>query len=356
MAEPIPVPAGTTDDAVSQAADRVSTRSYGDDAAISGAATWLRAHLRGEPQTPPDRDMREWIDKIVVELSVMSADPQWASLFTAATTVSMATPGGATTGDPTTLPPVGEPSAQVPPTSGAAAPPAQQQPASADGPTQAATGGPEGGEPGDGAFGTIALYDDEEDDGPEIVVRGNRAYFGRLSPGCLTLIALVALVLGAVVVLVVVNSGGTSSSTRGSSSPVASGYTCHGTEFELYNNWTGEAVSNGATSPTISTDGKPYCLVEIATYHWNNGNGTSAGTLTLVGGMGSGAQKLGPYPAEPTAGQAPNVNLVATVPTSPAPVIIDGSYTVEDSEPSTWSQSGGAGFVRIWAIPAVRNS
>lgn len=148
------------------------------------------------------------------------------------------------------------------------------------------------------------------------------------------------------------------SPTASTSAPAVAtaAYSCKGNEVELYNNWTRDAVTNGATSPTISTNGKAYCLVEIATYHWNNGNGTSAGTLALLGRSRSSTRELGPYPAQPTNGKAQNVNLVTTVLTTPTPVIIDGSYTVKDSEPHTWSRdaSGGWGFVRIWAIPAIK--
>jgi hypothetical protein len=46
------------------------------------------------------------------------------------------------------------------------------------------------------------------------------------------------------------------------------------------------------------------------------------------------------------------VNWEEDVPLSP-PTILDGIYTAGDSDPTTWSwsrQSGGKGFVRVWAV------
>jgi hypothetical protein len=120
---------------------------------------------------------------------------------------------------------------------------------------------------------------------------------------------------------------------------------CTGPEIKLFDNWTGNAVVNGGASPTISTGAQTYCRVAIATCHCNGGKGAApAGTLALVGRSG----RLGPYQAQATAGQAANVNRVAMVPTTP--VVINGTDTVQDSPPGTWSRdsNGGAAFVRVW--------
>jgi hypothetical protein len=56
-----------------------------------------------------------------------------------------------------------------------------------------------------------------------------------------------------------------------------------------------------------------------------------------------------------TAGEAPNVNWVASLATT-QPVVIDGNYTVSDSQPATWSQnpqSRGFGFVEVWVAKAT---
>jgi hypothetical protein len=82
MAEPVSIPAGTTEAAISEAAERVNARSWRDETLISPAATWLRAHLHSEPIPADDRNLRVWIDKIVAELQAMSTDPAFASLFT----------------------------------------------------------------------------------------------------------------------------------------------------------------------------------------------------------------------------------------------------------------------------------
>jgi hypothetical protein len=152
------------------------------------------------------------------------------------------------------------------------------------------------------------------------------------------------------------SSSSETTTTAAPPAAAAAGGACTGGEVELYNNWNGTIVANGAASPTISTGGKAYCLVELATYHWNNGQGAlPAGTLALVGGTTGKHRTLGPYKAQATAGQAPNVNWVATIPVGPKPVVIDGTYTLRDSQPGTWSRdkSGGDGFVRVWGVQYV---
>ena len=136
-------------------------------------------------------------------------------------------------------------------------------------------------------------------------------------------------------------------------SPSASGAaTCGGPSIEIVEHFYPDvAHTGGATTPVFSTPpGWQFCLIQLDTYHWNDGAGAPAGgTLSLLDSTGT---TLGTWPATAT----PGTNDVlsgweADVPTT-TPVILDGSYSVEDSDPSTlsWSEaSGGAGFLRVWA-------
>ncbi|MDE3097622.1 MAG: PKD domain-containing protein [Chloroflexota bacterium] len=133
--------------------------------------------------------------------------------------------------------------------------------------------------------------------------------------------------------------------------PVQS-YACTGGQITLFDDSNGGGVSNGATGPTFTTKGQPYCLVSIRTYHWNDGHGAKPGTLGL-----SGSSTVGPLPATGSAGQggAPNVNWQANV-ASGKTVVLRGTYTCQDSDHATWSQdqqSGGKGFCVVVVTRAV---
>ncbi len=142
-----------------------------------------------------------------------------------------------------------------------------------------------------------------------------------------------------------------------------SGWTCSGATVTLLNNTNADAVGNGGGAPTFSTHGKAYCVTLIQTYHWNDGGGSSPGTLGLkrVGTEMTGVpSSLGPYKALASSGQnsAPNVNWYVYPPLS-SPQIIDGTYTCQDSEPGTWSSnktSGQEGFCIVHAVPAVHST
>ena len=98
------------------------------------------------------------------------------------------------------------------------------------------------------------------------------------------------------------------------------------------------AVQNGGSSPTVAFR-KAYYLTEITTYHWNNSKDKAPGTIALRGDDG---KTYGPWKAHLVNG----VYWVA----SPNATVPAGSYTVIDSDPSTWAQnseSGGMGM--CWA-------
>lgn len=168
---------------------------------------------------------------------------------------------------------------------------------------------------------------------------------------------LAAVVVGVVLVLTLRGGGGPSN--KGNSGSVA-GYVCHGHEATLFDNINAQAVSNGASRPTFSTQGKAYCLMYVQTYHWNKGAGSAPGTIGLVRVNGPGAlpSYIGALPAKTTPGSngVANVNWYANISLA-KPVILDGTYSCVDSDPATWSSnsaSGGAGFCLVEASLAVR--
>ncbi|HXY43097.1 MAG TPA: hypothetical protein VEH29_02820 [Acidimicrobiales bacterium] len=154
------------------------------------------------------------------------------------------------------------------------------------------------------------------------------------------------------------HTSGTGSSTTGNSGATA-GYSCSGVEFKLFDNWSPAAVENGGGPSTFSTDGKPYCFIAAATYHWNNGSGAVPGTIALkrLSGPKGVGSSLPPTVAVPSAGQngAQNVNWVVSR-SNPTvnPLILDGTYECWDSDPATWSQSSGAGFCWVEVTSATK--
>jgi hypothetical protein len=101
------------------------------------------------------------------------------------------------------------------------------------------------------------------------------------------------------------------------------------------------AAYNGATPATFTIDQAWYVTV-IHTYHWNDGQGASPGTIGLRAADGT---MYGPWQATGSDGQGgvPNANWTV----NPNIVIPPGDYTVIDSDPGTWAQNGetnGAGM------------
>jgi hypothetical protein len=142
-------------------------------------------------------------------------------------------------------------------------------------------------------------------------------------------------------------------------SEAATTYQCVGSQTTLFSNWNGYAVTNGGTQPSFSTDGQPYCLISISTYHWNGGNGEAPGQIGLL----SEENRLGPWPASGSVGSpseaypegVPDAAWTVTPGSSSQPVIINGTYVCDDSDPASWSQdatSGGQGFCKVVAQQA----
>lgn len=130
-------------------------------------------------------------------------------------------------------------------------------------------------------------------------------------------------------------------------------YRCSGAQTKLFDSSNVYGVVNGAKQPSFSTGGKAYCLASITTYHWNNGQGKKPGTIGLTG-----TTTVGPLPATGSSGQggAPNVNWTVNF-SSAKPVVVNGSYSCNDSDPATWSQnqqSHGTGFCIVYGTPATK--
>jgi hypothetical protein len=113
----------------------------------------------------------------------------------------------------------------------------------------------------------------------------------------------------------------------------------------LFNSYNQCGALNGA-KPTKVKLVRPAHITAIADYHFNNGVAVKPGTIGL---MASNGYVFGPYPAKQQAGTWDWIaNMSITVPA--------GTYSVVDSNPSTWSQnsfSGGQGFVRVFGSLAA---
>jgi len=107
-----------------------------------------------------------------------------------------------------------------------------------------------------------------------------------------------------------------------------------------------DGVSSGPTAPTVLTFHKNWMITFIQTYHWNGGRGTSRpGTIALRDGSG---KVYGPWNASGAPGQGGVPNAYWEV--RPNFALPPGTYTVIDSDPTTWAQnaaSGGRGFIVV---------
>jgi len=113
-------------------------------------------------------------------------------------------------------------------------------------------------------------------------------------------------------------------------------------EEELFSVTSIGGAYNGATEPTTFSISESWLVTEIYTYHWNDAQGKTPGTVGLEAADGT---VYGPWQAtgQPGQGGVPDAYWVV----KPNIVIPPGTYTVIDSDPSTWAQNaetGGAGM------------
>ena len=105
------------------------------------------------------------------------------------------------------------------------------------------------------------------------------------------------------------------------------------------------SVSNNPTRPSTFSLSEPRVLTLLQTYHWNNARGATPGTIGLRDASG---QLYGPWRATGAPGQGGVPNAYWN--TRPNVTLPAGTYTVIDSDPSTWAQNsgtGGSGHIRV---------
>jgi len=118
----------------------------------------------------------------------------------------------------------------------------------------------------------------------------------------------------------------------------------------IFDNGNIGGVSNRPTTETTFSINESYVVTMITTYHWNNGNGATPGTIAL---RGSDNKTYGPWKASGLDGQGGVKNAYWVV--YPSVTIPAGNYTVIDSDPNTWAWndlSSGKGFVQIMGYSA----
>lgn len=112
----------------------------------------------------------------------------------------------------------------------------------------------------------------------------------------------------------------------------------------IYDTWNTGIVDNNPTCSPFFTISEPQMITYIGTYHWNHGKGAPGGTISLRNGDGT---IYGPWEVE-------------TMPTQdqfwiahPNEILPAGFYTIEDSDPATWSQNSESpcGFAKVMGVP-----
>ncbi|OPY52144.1 MAG: hypothetical protein A4E48_01230 [Methanosaeta sp. PtaU1.Bin060] len=117
----------------------------------------------------------------------------------------------------------------------------------------------------------------------------------------------------------------------------------------IYNSWNLGYVDNSPTCSPFFTIDEPQMITYIDTYHWNFGTGAPGGMIGLRNDDGI---LCGPWEVE-TAFDDEDVPKGYWI-AHPNEVIPAGSYTVEDSDPETWSQNSESpcGFTKIEGYPS----
>ncbi len=131
--------------------------------------------------------------------------------------------------------------------------------------------------------------------------------------------------------------------------------------MKMGSTWTNEntdAVTNKPTSPTVITFDSDVEIFSISTYHWNDGQGVPA--PGMIGLKGTDGTTYGPWQATGADGQGGVPNARWTViPDSSGnkkPIFKKGTYTVIDSDESTWSANNNSknqGFCTIEYLSAT---
>lgn len=118
-------------------------------------------------------------------------------------------------------------------------------------------------------------------------------------------------------------------------------------EEMLFTNNNIYGVQSNPTNPTVFTISQPCKITWVSNYHYFN-KGALPGTIAFKHADGT---VYGPWPTEGVEGQGKVANAYWIA--KPNVVIKAGTYTVIDSNPSTWSQnsqSNNCGFVEIKGV------
>ena len=112
----------------------------------------------------------------------------------------------------------------------------------------------------------------------------------------------------------------------------------------IFNSWNLGSVVNAPTCSPFFTINEPQMITYIDSYHWNYGQGAPAGTIGLRDGYGT---IFGPWQAETShdGGEVPRGYWIV----HPQVAIPPGTYTIEDSDPDTWSKNSESpcGLARV---------
>ncbi len=121
----------------------------------------------------------------------------------------------------------------------------------------------------------------------------------------------------------------------------------------IYNSWNKVSVDNNPTCSPFFTIDKPQMITYIDTYHWNHGTDAPGGTISLRNGYG---KLYGPWEVETSLdqGKVPKGYWIV----HPNEIILAGTYTVQDSDPATWSQNSESpcGFTKVEGYAATTDA
>jgi hypothetical protein len=113
------------------------------------------------------------------------------------------------------------------------------------------------------------------------------------------------------------------------------------------------AVYNNPTRPATFTITVPHKITYLQNYHWNNARGATPGQISFRHNNG---RVFGPWQTAGYPGQGGVPNAYWRV--APNVEIPAGTYTINDSQPSTWSQNAGSqnrGMSRVMGQPMALN-
>lgn len=102
----------------------------------------------------------------------------------------------------------------------------------------------------------------------------------------------------------------------------------------ILDTWNTDLVENGPTQPTKFSISRAYCITDIRSYHWNYGNGSPRGNISLHHDDGT---VFGPWEVSTSRGSFDRENVAWQC--NPNVTIPAGTYTVVDSDARTWSQN-----------------